>query len=39
MAALCGVPLLELMLAGVPAVFVKLKLAEVPTLATLAVTV
>jgi hypothetical protein len=39
MPALCGVPLLALMLAGVPAVFVKLKLAEVPTPATLAVTV
>ena len=39
MVALCGVPLLALMLAGVPAVFVKPKLAEVPTPATLAVTV
>jgi hypothetical protein len=37
--ALCGVPLLALMLAAGPALLVRLKLAEVPTPATLAVTV
>ncbi len=39
MAALCGVPALAAMLAAAPALFVRLKLAEVATPATDAVTV
>jgi hypothetical protein len=39
MVALCGVPAPAVMLAGTPSLFVKLKLADVPTPDTLAVTV
>ena len=39
MLALCGVPALAIMLAGAPTLLVKLKLADVATPDTLAVTV